>query len=74
RARAKAADAGIEADFEIGDAMLPPWPPATFDVVLARHVVWALPEPALTAAARRSRRCSTPGSGAVRLPMSDTCS
>jgi SAM-dependent methyltransferase len=48
RARAKAADAGIDADFEIGDAMSPPWPPATFDVVLARHVVWALPEPALS--------------------------
>lgn len=47
RARAKAADAGIDADFEVGDAMQPPWPPATFDVVLARHVVWALPEPAL---------------------------
>jgi SAM-dependent methyltransferase len=25
--------------------MAPPWPPATFDVVLARHVVWALPDP-----------------------------
>ena len=47
RARAKAADAGIEADFAVGDAMQPPWPPATFDVVLARHVVWVLPEPAL---------------------------
>jgi SAM-dependent methyltransferase len=47
RARAKAADAGVDVDFEIGDAMSPPWPPATFDVVLARHVVWALPDPAL---------------------------
>jgi SAM-dependent methyltransferase len=47
RARAKAAEAGIDADFEVGDAMQPPWPPASFDVVMARHVVWALPEPAL---------------------------
>ncbi|WP_248782341.1 class I SAM-dependent methyltransferase [Saccharothrix syringae] len=29
-----------------GDAATPPWPPATFDVVLARHVLWALPAPA----------------------------
>jgi len=46
-ARAKAAAAGVAADFEVGDAMTPPWPGATFDVVLARHVVWALPDPAL---------------------------
>jgi len=47
RARVKAAAAGVNADFEIGDAMTPPWPRATFDVVLGRHVVWALPERAL---------------------------
>jgi SAM-dependent methyltransferase len=47
RAREKAAAAGVDAEFEIGDAMTPPWPPATFDVVLARHVVWTLPDPGL---------------------------
>ena len=47
RARAKAAAAGVDAEFEVGDAMAPPWPRATFDVVLARHVVWALPDQAL---------------------------
>jgi ubiquinone/menaquinone biosynthesis C-methylase UbiE len=47
RARDKAAAAGVDAEFEVGDAMTPPWPGATFDVVLARHVVWALPDPAL---------------------------
>lgn len=47
RARAKVAAAGVDADFEVGDATTPPWPGATFDVVLARHVVWALPDPAL---------------------------
>jgi ubiquinone/menaquinone biosynthesis C-methylase UbiE len=45
RARAKAAAAGVDAEFAVGDAMAPPWPPATFDVVLARDVVWALPDP-----------------------------
>ena len=47
RAREKAAAAGVDAEFQVGDAMTPPWPSATFDVVLSRHVVWALPEPAL---------------------------
>jgi SAM-dependent methyltransferase len=47
RARDKAAAAGVDAEFEVGDAMTPPWPGATFDVVLARHVVWALPDPAV---------------------------
>jgi SAM-dependent methyltransferase len=45
RARDKAAAAGVDADFQVGDAMAPPWPAATFDVVLSRHVVWALPDP-----------------------------
>jgi ubiquinone/menaquinone biosynthesis C-methylase UbiE len=47
RARDKAAALGVEADFEVGDAMTPPWPKATFDAVMARHVVWALPDPGL---------------------------
>lgn len=47
RARGKAAAAGVHADFEVGDATAPPWPRATFDVVMARHVVWALPDPGL---------------------------
>jgi SAM-dependent methyltransferase len=46
RARAKAVAAGVDADFRVADAMAPPWPNHTFDVVLARHVVWALPDPA----------------------------
>ena len=39
-ARAKARDHGVEADFELGDAAAPP--PGPVDVVLTRHVVWAL--------------------------------
>ncbi|NUT99431.1 MAG: class I SAM-dependent methyltransferase [Saccharothrix sp.] len=41
-ARAKAPDA----HFTVGDAATPPYPPASADVVLARHVLWALPDPA----------------------------
>lgn len=54
-ARAKAP--GVE--FRQGDASTPPWPPGTFDVVLARHVLWALPDPA--AALERWRALLKPG-------------
>ena len=32
--------------FAVGDAAAPDLPPATYDVVLCRHVLWALPAPA----------------------------
>lgn len=44
RAQAKAARAGIDAEFVLGDAQWPPWRAGTFDAVLARHVLWALPD------------------------------
>lgn len=44
-ARAKAAETGVTARVEQGDAAFPPWEPASFDVVFARHVLWALPDP-----------------------------
>ncbi|GAA5162020.1 MULTISPECIES: class I SAM-dependent methyltransferase [Amycolatopsis] len=47
-AEAKARSAGVPAEFRRGDASHPPVPPASCDVVLARHVVWALPDPAAT--------------------------
>ena len=43
RARAKA---GHLAEFHVGDAAEPPLEPAVHDVVLSRHVLWALPDPA----------------------------
>ena len=43
--RARTKLAGHEADFTVGDAAVPPWPPATFDVVLTRHVLWAMDDP-----------------------------
>jgi SAM-dependent methyltransferase len=42
-ARTKAT--GVTAHFQQGDAANPPWEPSTFDVVFARHVLWALPSP-----------------------------
>ena len=44
-AQEKVADAGCEAEFSIGDVAAPLWQPASFDVVLTRHVMWALDEP-----------------------------
>lgn len=42
RARAKVPGAA----FIVADAADPPLPPRTYDAVLCRHVLWALPEPA----------------------------
>ncbi len=44
-ATAKVARSGYEAEFSIGDAAAPPWRPGTFDVVLTRHVLWAMDGP-----------------------------
>jgi SAM-dependent methyltransferase len=45
-AQLKARIAGVAAQFERGDAADPPYPAESCDVVLARHVLWALPSPA----------------------------
>jgi SAM-dependent methyltransferase len=44
-ARAKARAAGVAASFAEGDAAAPPYPAGSADVVLSRHVLWALPDP-----------------------------
>lgn len=64
-ARAKAAaaaSAGLPAAVEFlqGDASEPPYPPASCDVVLVRHVLWALPDPD-AALGRWTRLLRTPG-------------
>jgi ubiquinone/menaquinone biosynthesis C-methylase UbiE len=58
-ARAKAVRAGVEISFQVGDAAAPPWPDASVDVVLARHVLWALGDP--DAAVARWVRLLRPG-------------
>lgn len=45
RSRAKASAAGLRVSLSVGDAADPDLPTGTFDVVLSRHVLWALPDP-----------------------------
>jgi ubiquinone/menaquinone biosynthesis C-methylase UbiE len=48
RARAKADESGVAstgARFVVGDAAAPPLRGASYDVVLCRHVLWAMPDP-----------------------------
>ncbi|WP_327001278.1 class I SAM-dependent methyltransferase [Dactylosporangium sp. NBC_01737] len=45
-ARGKADRHGVTVPLVLGDAARPPFAAASFDVVLARHVLWALPDPA----------------------------
>jgi SAM-dependent methyltransferase len=46
RARAKAEVADVPAHIRIGDANAPDLDPAAYDVVLSRHVLWAMDDPA----------------------------
>lgn len=59
RARAKARAAGLTARFRVGDAADPGLPAGSVDVVLCRHVLWALPDPA--AVLGRWSRLLSPG-------------
>ncbi|MGH3359654.1 MAG: class I SAM-dependent methyltransferase [Nocardioidaceae bacterium] len=45
RAQEKAYDAGVKVRFVVGDASTPPLLADSVDVVLVRHVLWALPDP-----------------------------
>lgn len=44
RARAKAAAAGFDIQFAVGDAADPQFPAESFDIVLGRHILWAIPD------------------------------
>jgi SAM-dependent methyltransferase len=44
-ARRKAAERGVSIQFEEADAEQLPFPPASFDFVISRHVLWTLPHP-----------------------------
>jgi ubiquinone/menaquinone biosynthesis C-methylase UbiE len=46
RARSKADQAGPDVDFRVGNAATLDFPDEHFDWVVARHVIWNLPEPA----------------------------
>lgn len=43
----KAQAACVLAEFQQGDASDPPFEPASADVVLSRHVLWAMPDPSV---------------------------
>jgi ubiquinone/menaquinone biosynthesis C-methylase UbiE len=45
RARRKAEQAARQIDFRVGDAVALDCPDETYDVVVARHVIWNLPDP-----------------------------
>lgn len=59
RAQEKAHDAGVKVRFVVGDAAQPPVSDGSADVVLVRHVLWALPDP--SAALARWRAALRPG-------------
>jgi 2-polyprenyl-3-methyl-5-hydroxy-6-metoxy-1,4-benzoquinol methylase len=44
-ARAKAATRGLQIEFHVMDAAFPQLPHQRFDVIICRHLLWALPEP-----------------------------
>jgi ubiquinone/menaquinone biosynthesis C-methylase UbiE len=46
RARTKAVEFSMSVKFEVGDAASLPWPDHCFEVVLCRHLLWALEDPA----------------------------
>lgn len=47
REKAAASPTSGRVDFALGDAAEPPLDPCAYDVVLSRHVLWAMPDPAI---------------------------
>jgi SAM-dependent methyltransferase len=64
-ARADAAERGPRIDYREGDAVEPPFAPASFDVVASRHVLWTLRDPGL--AFRNWKRLLRPGGRVVAV-------
>jgi len=50
RARAKTAEFGERATIRQGDVSVPPIEPRSVDVILARHILWTLPDPGVALA------------------------
>jgi SAM-dependent methyltransferase len=44
-ARSQLGEAGLDVSLVVGDAVRPPFPPESFDVVISRSVIWTLREP-----------------------------
>jgi len=64
-ARATAEERGLAVRFGSGDAVDPDFPPASFDVVINRHLLWTLREP--ERAMRNWRRLLRPGGRTVAI-------
>jgi ubiquinone/menaquinone biosynthesis C-methylase UbiE len=45
RARRNAEEEGLRVDFRVGDAAALDWADETYDLVVARHLIWLLPDP-----------------------------
>jgi ubiquinone/menaquinone biosynthesis C-methylase UbiE len=65
RARAKTAPFGAAVQIDQADASEPPFEPASVDVVLARHILWTLPDPA--SALKRWAQLLRPGGRLVLI-------
>lgn len=68
KARQKAARLGaaaVPSTFRVGDAVDPPLPPASVDVVISRHVLWTLHDP--VRAIRNWRRLVRPGGRIIAI-------
>jgi SAM-dependent methyltransferase len=65
QARRKAAGLANPPRFEIGDAIAPPLPDMSFDVVVCRHLLWTLTDP--VGACRNWRRLLRPGGRVVAI-------
>ncbi len=65
RAREKSATVVPSPFFSVADASEPPLSPASFDVVLCRHVLWAMPDP--SAALQRWIELLAPGGTLVLI-------
>jgi ubiquinone/menaquinone biosynthesis C-methylase UbiE len=61
QARAKALDAGVEIIFQAGDAAHPDFAASTFEVVLGRHILWAIPDIATSKVLERWVNLLEPG-------------
>ena len=64
-AREKAEAMGLHGTFVQGDASQPPLPDASFDAVVSRHVLWAMPDP--TAALSRWAALLRPGGRVILI-------
>jgi 2-polyprenyl-3-methyl-5-hydroxy-6-metoxy-1,4-benzoquinol methylase len=65
RAKAKTKAAGYSIPFKVMDAYNPDFSPRQFDVIVCRHLLWALPEPAL--ALQRWSKMLVPGGRLVLI-------